>query len=152
MQSVQTRARSSSWSFLGVGLDLQGVTNPVTKCSPRGMGWTVSYQVLRERPLDEAEVIKLAELVRRQQKLPWDSESFNLRVPKSPRADRVIADGWNKVSMGSTSNDVELVKAAVNEMHALLGGELRVSDDFRALSKTAPPIQVAYEELVAVTT
>lgn len=116
------------------------------------MGWTVSYQVLRDRPLDQHEIVKLADLVRRQLKQPWDSESFHLAVATTPRADRVIADGMNKISMGQTSQDVELIKAAVSELHALLGGELRVSDDFQVLSKTPRPIHIAYGELVDVTT
>lgn len=116
------------------------------------MGWTVSYQVLRDRPLEPHEVVKLAELVRRQRKQPWDAEPFSLSVPTAPRADFVIATGLNKVSMGDGSSDRDLVMAAANELHALLGGELRVADDFRVLTRTAQPIHVPYAELVDVTT
>lgn len=116
------------------------------------MGWTASYQVVRETPLAPHEIVQLAALVRRHRKRAWDGEPFHLRVATTPRADRVIADGMNKLSMSRGSQDTELLKAAVGELHALLGGELRIGDDFGVLGRTPRPLEVPWGELVDVTT
>lgn len=112
------------------------------------MGWTAYYQVLRDAPLREDEIARVAELVRRQRKQPWDGEPFRVAIARVPRADRVIADGWNKLSMDDASSDTELLQAALDELTRLLGGELRVRDDFGALTKGKKPVDVPYGELV----
>lgn len=111
------------------------------------MGWTAHYQVIREKPLSESEIAELADLVRKQQKLPWDSEPFRIYVATMPRADQVIVDGWNKLSMDEESGDVEMLEEALEHLEGMLGGELRVRDDFGALDTEQHPLDIPYGEL-----
>ena len=111
------------------------------------MGWTAYYQVLRTTPLADQEIVELAELVRRQQKQAWDAETFFIRVAKSSRSDQVIVDGWNKIS----EHDIPRLETALGELMRIVGGELRVNDDYGVISKTAQPLLIERDELVCPT-
>src|SRR5688572_7687499 len=104
------------------------------------MGWTAYYQVLRATPLVDQEIVELAELMRRQRKQAWDAETFFIRVAKSSRSDQVIIDGWNKIS----EHDIPRLEIALGELTRIVGGELRVNDDYGAISKTAKPLVVEW--------
>lgn len=121
---------------------------PVINVLVLRMGWTAYYQVIRETPLSEVEIAQVADLIRRQRKQPWDAEPFRVSIARTPRADRVIADGWNKLSMDSDSSDSALLENALGELERLLGGELRIADDFGTFKSKAAPVRVPHGELV----
>jgi hypothetical protein len=108
------------------------------------MGWTAHYQVLRATPLAEREIETLAELARRQHKQAWDAEPFYIAVAKTSRTDQVIIHGWNKIS----EHDLPRLEAALIELTRVVGGELRVLDDYGVFKKTAKPLDVEWDEFV----
>lgn len=112
------------------------------------MGWTAYYQVIRETPLTESEILTLAEFVRKQRRAPWDAEPFSLQIAQAARADRVIAAGWNKLAMSEQSSDGALLQHALDELAKLVGGELRVRDDFGAYTRGPQLVQLTYGELI----
>lgn len=112
------------------------------------MGWTAYYQVVRETPLTETEIAQLGEFVRRQRKMAWDAEPFSLQIAQAQRPDRVIAAGWNKLAMSEDSNDGALLEDALDELAKLVGGELRVRDDFGAYTRGPQLVEMKYGELI----
>lgn len=98
------------------------------------MGWTASYQLLRDRPFDDAELSALVELCDRHNQPPWEGESFGLAVARAPRADRVIADGWQKLPMDPDSGDLPRLGVVLAALAARWPDvEIRVDDDFGVL-------------------
>lgn len=112
------------------------------------MGWTAYYQVVRETPLTETEIASLADFVRKQRKAAWDAEPFSLQIAQAARPDRVIAAGWNKLAMSDDSNDGALLEHALDELAKLVGGELRVRDDFGAYTRGPQLVEMKYGELI----
>jgi len=94
------------------------------------MGWTASYQVVRDRILDDTELAGLAKLARALIAKPWDGEPFRLVVTRSMRPDKVIARGWIKLPMDSSSRDPARLCDALDKVQALFPSSLvRAVDD-----------------------
>ncbi len=102
------------------------------------MGWSVYYQVVRERRLDAGELALVAGLVRDANAQPWDSESFGLAVPAAEQPSGVIARGCTKLSMDDGSDDGERICDALSKLQALLpSASVRAADDFEELGWNA---------------
>jgi hypothetical protein len=94
------------------------------------MGWTASYQLLRETPLSSDEIAAIAILNQEASTEPWQGESFSVAVAPGAREDRVIVSGWNKFPLGE-SEDPERLEGVLQRLRELVpGAELRVIDDF----------------------
>ncbi|MBK9033557.1 MAG: hypothetical protein IPL61_20225 [Myxococcales bacterium] len=101
------------------------------------MGWTASYQILRDRPLDDDELTALDDFIARSNKPSWEGEGFGLAVTREGRADRVIGDGWQKLPLTEDTEDLERLCRVLNELATVVAGvELRLVDDFGALGLT----------------
>ena len=95
------------------------------------MGWTAYYQLLRDRPLDEAEAVKLCDFIRKTNRKPWDGESFGLRLSRDARPDHVLAHGAQKFPRADESDDQERLLGVLTELSKLIEDvEVRVEDDF----------------------
>lgn len=95
------------------------------------MGWTAYYQILRDRPLDDAEVGKLYDFIRRTNRKPWEGEDFSLSVTRDARPDRVLAHGWQKFPLADESADQERLCEVLTALSKLIDDvEVRVADDF----------------------
>ena len=98
------------------------------------MGWTAYYQLVRARVLDEAELAKVAALVRASQAEAWDGEPFGLEVTSVAAPTGVIARGWNKLAMDAESLDGDRLLAALDSLQALApDGIVNAVDDFETL-------------------
>jgi hypothetical protein len=116
------------------------------------MGWTASYQLLRQTPISPEEIAALAQLNQDAHAEPWEGEAFSIAVAQTARPDGVIAAGWTKFPNGE-SEDPERLQLVLERMVELVAGaELRVIDDygwFEQPGKKAPEwISVAYDELI----
>jgi cell division septation protein DedD len=98
------------------------------------MGWTAYYQILRDRPLTDAELVALDDYITESNRPPWDSESFGLAVTREARADRVLGEGWQKLAMSlDESDDAERLCTTLEGLRDVITGvEIRISDDFGA--------------------
>ena len=96
------------------------------------MGWTAYYQILRDRPLDEAELVVLDEHITRTNRPAFECEGFGLAVTREARADRVLGYGWTKVPQSTDeSEDHQRLCDALTALPRLIPGvEVRVSDDY----------------------
>lgn len=95
------------------------------------MGWTAYYEVIRGHGLSSDEVAAIADLVRRQRKLAWDSETFSVAIAPQGGPGNVVAMGMTKMAMDEESGDSAQLATAITELvRAIPGGELRVGDDF----------------------
>ena len=98
------------------------------------MGWTAYYQILRDRPLAEAEVVALYDFVRKTNRKPWNGEQFGLRVTRHARRDHVLATGGQKFPLSDSSDDQERLCEVLTELSKLIEDiEVRVEDDFNIL-------------------
>lgn len=94
------------------------------------MGWTASYQLLRETPLSPEEIGALALLNQQVGTEPWECEAFAVSIARAPRADQVLAFGCTKLPNGD-SDDPDRLQLALDRLAALVAGaELRVVDDY----------------------
>lgn len=111
------------------------------------MGWTASYQLLRDRPLDDEELAALADYVERNNQPPWEGERFGLVVTREARADRIVADGWQKLPMTTETADLERLCVVLNGLAAVLPGvEIRIDDDHGAFGWDAAVGRVTTED------
>jgi hypothetical protein len=95
-----------------------------------GMGWTVSYQLVRDAALTDDERDALVKLVNAEDRRGYDAEGFRLAVARLPGAVGVLACGMSKLGGGLEDRDARQMVAAINAAHAVLpGSELRLSDD-----------------------
>lgn len=94
------------------------------------MGWTASYQLLRETPLSPEEIGALALLNQQVGTEPWECEAFSVSIAPAPRPDQVLAFGCTKLPNGD-SEDPDRLQLALDRLAALVAGaELRVVDDY----------------------
>jgi len=97
------------------------------------MAWTASYQILRDRPLDDAELAAIEELATRVNQPAWDGESFALVVTRATRSDRVVGEGKQTLA-SDTGVSVQRMCDLLNALAAALPRvEVRVRDDVGAL-------------------
>ncbi|MBX3156587.1 MAG: hypothetical protein KF773_11345 [Deltaproteobacteria bacterium] len=96
------------------------------------MGWTAYYQILRDRPLSDEELVALDDYVTSSNRPPWDGESFGLAVTREARADRVLGEGWQKLAMSiDESDDAERLCTVLEGLRGVLSDvEIRIADDF----------------------
>jgi hypothetical protein len=116
------------------------------------MGWTASYQLLRQTPLSPEEIAALAQLNQDAHAEPWEGEPFTIAIAPNARPDGVLAAGWTKLPNGE-SDDPERLGILLERMVALVSGaELRVIDDygwFERPGKRAPEwLSIEYGELI----
>lgn len=99
------------------------------------MGWTAYYQILRDRPFDDAELQLLVDRIATHNRTPWEGESFGLAVARSPQADGVIATGWQKLPHDLDSLDLTRLCTVLTELAAtFVDIELRAADDYGCLA------------------
>ena len=97
------------------------------------MAWTASYQLLRDRPLDDAELGALEEHAARHNQPPWDGEGVALLVTREARTDRVIAEGRQTLASDAGAS-VQRMCDMLNALTATIPRvEVRVHDDVGAL-------------------
>ncbi|MGN6110280.1 MAG: hypothetical protein ACTHU0_34575, partial [Kofleriaceae bacterium] len=98
------------------------------------MGWTAYYQILRDRPLEEPELVQLVYFIDSANRPPWECEGFRLAVTRDPRADGVIGYGWTKVpfDVDESTDHERLCEVLTALLGEIPGIEVRLSDDFGA--------------------
>lgn len=96
------------------------------------MGWTAYYQILRARPLDDAELAMLADFITHHNRPPWEGEGFGLAVTRAPRADRVVGFGWTRLAAAveDGADQRRLCDVLTALPSVLRDVEVRVLDDF----------------------
>ncbi|MEZ4403830.1 MAG: hypothetical protein R3B06_27655 [Kofleriaceae bacterium] len=96
------------------------------------MGWTASYQIFRDRPLDDAELAALDDFITRHNAPPWEGEGFGLAVTRAARADGLVGHGWQKLPMTSDeSEDHQRLCDVLNAVAAVVPDvTVRIWDDF----------------------
>src|SRR5262245_46113455 len=97
------------------------------------MAWTASYQILRDRPLDDAELSAIEEFAAKHNQPPWDGEGFALVVTRETRADRVIGEGRQTLATDAGAS-VQRMCDMLNALSSTIARiEVRVRDDVGAL-------------------
>jgi hypothetical protein len=95
------------------------------------MGWSAYYQILRDRPLDEVEVVAVSEFIRNTNRTRWKGEDFRLRLTRDARPDHLLGFGSQKFSGSGGSGDRTRLCKVLTALSKLLDDvEVRVDDDF----------------------
>lgn len=95
------------------------------------MGWTVYYQVHRDRILDEREREKIGEILADIDAREMSGEPFRLQYATEPREDRAIAWGSTKLDLDEGEFDLEHVLDGLSALRALLpDAEFFASGDY----------------------
>ena len=93
------------------------------------MGWTVHYELRRDRPLDEEERARVQRYADAAG-ADWEVEPFRLTLAGAPR----VAHGFTKLA-DPTSSDVARLCAVLNGLRELVAGAaLVVADDLDAIA------------------
>lgn len=128
------------------------------------MGWTVTYQFVRDERASDAELGALSAVVAEANAQDWDAEQVDLGIAAAGATTTVIAEGTTKLAMSlDESDDATQIVDAINAMLAVLpGASLRVEDDFGAFGAdkhgrcslegepTEPPLDIAAGDLVSL--
>jgi hypothetical protein len=96
------------------------------------MGWSVSYQVVRDRPLTDDELLAVARFLQNCETHPWSGEGVRLAATRTARPDSLVAVGSSKLTAGGDdgSADAERMAKALRDLaRTLPDAELRVADD-----------------------
>jgi hypothetical protein len=95
------------------------------------MGWTVYYQVHRDKVLSDAERARLGAIIGEVNGNDLTSEPFRLQYATAPRADRAITWGASKLSSDDTEmTDLGYILDGLTDIRELLdGATFHVSDD-----------------------
>src|SRR5687767_2549643 len=96
------------------------------------MGWTVSYQFVRDTALTADERAALVKVAAAQDRRSYDGEGFGLAVARGTGgAGGVLATGASKLGGGLEDRDAAQIVEAINAaLDALPGAELRLFDDY----------------------
>lgn len=97
------------------------------------MAWTATYQILRDRPLDDAELAALEELAARLNQPAWEGEGFGLVVTREARVDRVVGEGRQTLASDAGATVQRMCDALNTLAGAVSRIEVRVRDDVGAL-------------------
>jgi hypothetical protein len=92
------------------------------------MGWSVGYQVIRERGFDDAQLAQLAALVREINETPWDAEVFRLMIDDA-LVGGVAAWGVIKLAMTAESEDGGRICEALTRLQELLPDDQVCAED-----------------------
>lgn len=101
----------------------------------RAMGWTVYYQIHRDKVLSDAERAKLGAIIGEVNSNDLTSDPFRMQYATAPRPDRAIAWGSSDLSNDDTENvDLGYILEGLTDMRQLLdGAAFHVSDDNEAV-------------------